>query len=235
MKILCTICIRAGSTSVKNKNIKIINKKPLVYYTIAQAKKSNMFEDIVVSTDSKKFQKITNKYGIKNFFLRPKRLSTSKSPKIPVIRHALNQAEKFYNKKYDLIVDLDVTSPLRVVKDIKLALKYFIKSKANLLFSVNESRINPYFNSVEVKKDGSIKPIKNLGYKIKRRQDAPKVYDLNASIYIWKRKTLISEDSLFVKKNSMYIMPSDRGYEVDTENDFKIVKYLMKNDIFKKI
>ena len=75
--------------------------------------------------------------------------------------------------------------------------------------------------------------VKNLGYKIKRRQDAPKVYDLNASIYIWKRKTLISKDTLFVKKNSMYIMPNNRGYEVDTESDFKIVSYLMKNDIFR--
>ena len=235
MKILCTICIRAGSTSVKNKNIKLINNKPLAYYTIAHAKKSRIFEDIVVSTDSKKIQKITNNYGIKNFFLRPKKLATSKFPKVPVIRHALRQAEKFYNKKYDLIIDLDVTSPLRLVKDIQLALKHFIKNKSNLLFSVNESRINPYFNSVEIKKNKSIKPIKKLGYKIKRRQDAPKVYDLNASIYIWKRKTLIATDSLFVKKNSMYIMPETRGYEVDTENDFKIVSYLMKNDIFRKI
>tara|TARA_B110000967_G_C18700508_1_gene467586 strand:- start:94 stop:801 length:708 start_codon:yes stop_codon:yes gene_type:complete len=235
MKILCTICVRAGSSTVKNKNIKLINNKPLVYYTIAQAKKSHIFEDIVVSTDSKIIQKITSKYGIKNFFLRPKHLSTSKSPKVPVVRHSLRQAEKFYKKKYDIIIDLDVTSPLRLIKDIKLAVKQFIKNKSNLLFSVNHSRINPYFNSVEVKKDKSIKPLKTLGYIIKRRQDAPKVYDLNASIYIWKRKTLLSTDSLFVKKNSIYIMPEDRGYEVDTKNDFKIVSYLMKNDIFRKI
>lgn len=233
MKILCTICVRAGSTSVKNKNIKLINNKPLVYYTIAQAKKSGVFEDIVVSTDSKKIQKITSKYGIKNFFLRPKNLSTNRSPKIPVIRHSLKQAEKFYKKNYDIIIDLDATSPLRLVKDIKLALKKFNKDKSNLLFSVNVSRINPYFNSVELKKDKSIKPIKKLGYIVKRRQDAPKVYDLNASIYIWKRKTLLSTNSLFIKKNSMYIMPDDRGYEVDTKNDFEIVNFLMKNNKFK--
>jgi CMP-N,N'-diacetyllegionaminic acid synthase len=235
MKILCTICIRAGSRSVKNKNIKLINKKPLVYYTITQAKKSDVFEDIVVSTDSKKFQKITTKYGIKNFFLRPKWLSTSRSPKIPVIRHALKEAEKFYNKKYDFIIDLDATSPLRLVKDIKLALKQCIKNKSNLLFSVNESRINPYFNSVEVKKNRIIQPVKQLGFILKRRQDAPKVYDLNASIYIWKRKTLLSTDSLFVKKNSMYIMPNNRGYEIDTMQDFEIVSHLMNNELYKKI
>lgn len=234
MKILCTICIRSGSSSIKNKNIKKINNKPLVYYTISQAQKCGLFEDIVVSTDSLNFQKITSQYGIKNFFLRPKKLSTNKSPKVPVIRHCLQQSEKFYKKKYDIIIDLDVTSPLRLISDIKLALKKFLNNKSNLLFSVNESRINPYFNSVEIKKDKSIKPVKNLGYSLKRRQDAPKVYDLNASIYIWRRKTLLSTDSLFVKKNSMYVMPNDRGLEADTPTDFKIISYLIKDGIFKK-
>lgn len=235
MKILCTICVRGGSKSVKNKNIKPINGKPLVYYTIKQAKNSGVFEDIVVSTDSKKIQKITSHYGIKNFFLRPKNLSKNTSPKVPVIRHALKQAENFYKKKYDYIMDLDVTSPLRLVKDIKLSLKKFLKKNSNILFSVNESRINPYFNSVEIKKNKSIKPVKKLGHVLKRRQDAPKVYDLNASIYIWKRKTLLSTDTLFVKKNTIYIMPDERGREIDSKADFKIVSYLLKNELFKKI
>ena len=230
MKILCTICVRGGSKSVKDKNIKLINNKPLIYYSIKHAKKSNLFEDIVISTDSKKIQNISKSFGIKNFFLRPKFLSTSSAPKIPVIRHALYEAERYYKKKYDYIVDLDVTSPLRLVEDIKKAFSKFLKENSNLLFSVNESRVNPYFNSVEVKKDKAIRPVKKLGYTLKRRQDAPKVYDLNASIYIWKRKTLVSSNSLFVKKNSMYIMPPERGYDVDTISDFKIVSYLMKNE-----
>ena len=235
MKILCTICVRGGSKSVKDKNIKLINNKPLIYYSIEHAKKSNLFEDIVISTDSKKIQNISKSFGIKNFFLRPKFLSTSSAPKIPVIRHALYEAERYYKKKYDYIIDLDVTSPLRLVEDIKKAFSKFLKENSNLLFSVNESRVNPYFNSVEVKKDKAIRPVKKLGYTLKRRQDAPKVYDLNASIYIWKRKTLVSSNSLFVKKNSIYIMPPERGYDVDTISDFKIVSYLMKNEIFRKI
>jgi CMP-N,N'-diacetyllegionaminic acid synthase len=235
MKILCTICVRGGSKSVRNKNIKLINNKPLIYYSIQQAKKSNLFEDIVISTDSKKIQNISKPFGITNFFLRPKFLATSSAPKIPVIRHALYEAERYYKKKYDYIVDLDATSPLRLVKDIKNAFNLFLKNNSNLLFSVNESRVNPYFNAVEVKKNNNIKPVKKLGHTLKRRQDAPKVYDLNASIYIWKRKTLVSSNSLFVKKNSIYIMPPERGHDVDTINDFKIVSYLMKNEIFRKI
>ena len=118
MKILCTICVRGGSKSVKNKNIKLINNKPLIYYSIQQAKKSNLFEDIVISTDSKKIQNISKSFGVKNFFLRPRFLSTSSAPKIPVIRHALYKAERHYKKKYDYIIDLDATSPLRLVDDM---------------------------------------------------------------------------------------------------------------------
>jgi len=235
-KILCTICVRGGSKGVKNKNIRIVNNKPLIYYTINQAKKSKIFEDIVVSTDSKKIQHMVKSMGIKNFFLRPKRLSTSKAPKIPAIRHALNQSEKHYNKKYDYIVDLDATSPLRTIKDIKKAFTKMIKTGSDIIFSVNYSKINPYFNAVEFKKNGTVGPVKNEGYKLKRRQDAPKVYDLNASIYIWKRGTLLKNDTLFTKKSSIYLMPEERGYEIDTENDLKFVSYLLKkNELFRKI
>ena len=103
----------------------------------------------MLSTDSKKFQKIAKKYGLNSFFLRPKKLSTSNIPKIPVIRHALFKSENFYKKKYDYIVDLDVSSPLRTASDIKKAFNKLIKTKSNALFSVNNPRRNPYYNVVE--------------------------------------------------------------------------------------
>tara|TARA_B100000315_G_C14525801_1_gene563764 strand:- start:430 stop:1137 length:708 start_codon:yes stop_codon:yes gene_type:complete len=235
MKILCTICARGGSTGVKNKNIKFLNGKPLIYYTIKIAQKSKLFEDIVVSTDSEKILKISEHYGVKNFFLRPKKLSTNRAPKIPVIKHALLKAEKYYNKKYDYIIDLDATTPLRVILDIKKAFNKIIKSKSDLLISVNNTRANPYFNSIELKKNKTFKPIKNLGHKLKRRQDSPKVFDINASIFIWKRKTLLRSDTYYVKRNSIYVMPEERSYDIDTKNDFKIVSYLMKNELYRKI
>ena len=91
--------MRGGSRGVKNKNIKLINNRPLLYYTIKQAIKSKIFDHIVVSTDSKKILKIAKSYGADDWFLRPKKLSLNTSPKIPVIRHALFQAEKYYNSK----------------------------------------------------------------------------------------------------------------------------------------
>ena len=98
---------------------------------------------------------------------------------------------------------------------------------------VNETRVDPYFNSVERKNDKSFRPIKSLGYKLKRRQDSPKVYDLNACIYIWKRQALLKYDTLYIKKNSIYVMPNNRGFDVDDEIDFKIVNYFLKNELYK--
>tara|TARA_B100000989_G_C19508104_1_gene457483 strand:+ start:1045 stop:1752 length:708 start_codon:yes stop_codon:yes gene_type:complete len=235
MNTLCVICARGGSTSLKNKNIEKINGKPLIYYTIRQAQKSKIFDRIVVSTDSKKIQKISSQYGIEKFFLRPKNLSLSTTPKIPVIRHALILSEKYFNKRFDFIFDLDVTAPLRLVSDIKKSYKQFLSTKKDLLFSANESRSNPYFNAVVIDKKRRVKPLLRIGSKIKRRQDAPKCYDINASIYIWKRKTLLKYDTLYLKNNSIYIMPSFRGIDIDTKDDLKIVKNLMKNELYKKI
>ena len=143
------------------------------------------------------------------------------------IRHALKSAEQENNIKYDLIFDLDATSALRQVKDIKNSLKVFKKEKADNLFSVNPSRRNPYFNMIE-KKKGTISVVKKLKKFPIRRQDAPVTYDMNASIYIWKRKILLSTDKLFGKKTSIYIMDIERSIDVDSKFDLIMIKNLIK-------
>ena len=226
-KILCTICARGNSKGLKNKNINIINGAPLIAHTIKHAKSSKLFENIVVSTESKKIIRVSKNYGVEDIIERPKKLSLDNTPKIPVIRHCLYEMEKKYNKKFDLIIDLDVTAPLRKVSDIKNALNQFNKDKSLTLFSACISRRNPYFNAVEYK-DKKIKPVKTLMKKIPGRQFAPIVYDMNASIYIWNRKTLLKSNSVFQKKTSVYLMPEDRSIDIDNILDFKIVSFLMK-------
>ena len=150
-KILCTICIRSGSKGVKKKNIKIINGKPLVYYSFITAKKTKIFSNIFVSSDSENFLNICKKFGVNDLVKRPKILSSDKSGKIEAIKHALISAEKKYNTEYDYVIDLDATSPLRTVDDIKKAYKKFLKSNSSNLFSVTNSNRSPYFNMVEIK------------------------------------------------------------------------------------
>ena len=218
--------MRGNSVGVKNKHIRTINGKPLMYFTIKQAIRSKIFDHVMVSTDSKKILKIAKSYGADGWFLRPKKLSLKTSPKVPVIQHAFFQAEKFYNKKFNIIVELDATSPLRKIKDIANAYKFFVKKKANMLLTGCKSRKNPYYNIIEIV-NNKLKKVKKSKKNIYRRQDAPKTYEGNASVYIWDRKSLINFKSHFNKKTVFYEMPENRSIDIDSEFDFQLVKLLL--------
>ena len=225
-KILCTICARGGSKGLKNKNIKKINGKELIYHTIDLAKKIKHFSYIVVSSDSKKILNISKK-KVDFCIKRPIKFSNAYSSKIDAIRHAFLTAEKKFNLNFDAVVDLDVTSPLRSKNDINRALNFFFKSKAYNLVSGSIARKNPYFNQV-MYKESKLDLVCNLRKKIVRRQDAPKVYDLNASIYIWSRKNILNSKNLISNKTVFFEMPYDRSIDVDDSLDFQIVKQLLK-------
>lgn len=227
-KILCVICARGGSKRLKNKNLKNLFGKPLIYHTINQALKSKIFNNVVFSSDSLVLKKIAKESGADAWFTRPKKLSNDSAAKMPVIRHAVIEAEKKYKIKFDYIFDLDVTSPLRKVSDIKKAFTLFLKSHQDMLISGNKSRKNPYFNMVEKKKDNSLKlVVKPKNYYV-RTQDAPVVYELNASIYIWKRQACFVQKGPFCKKTFFYEMPYSRSIDIDSLSDFKMVEFFGK-------
>jgi len=227
MNILCTVCVRAGSKGLKDKNFLKINNRYLLSYTLDVALKSNLFKQIVVSTDSKKIRVLKKKYSKIEFIKRPKVLASDNANKLDAIRHALKYSEKNKKLKYDLVFDLDATSALRQVKDLKNALAIFKKEKADNLFSVNISRRNPYFNMVE-KKNGKIQIVKIISkYPIIRRQNAPITYDMNASIYIWKRNIVFLTNNLFRKKTAIYVMEYERSIDVDTKFDLTMIKNLI--------
>ena len=229
-KTLCIICARGGSKRLKNKNLKNLFGKPLIYHTINQAKKSKIFDKIVFSSDSSSLRKIAEKYGAESWFERPKKLSDDKAAKMPVIRHAVTESEKKYGINFDYIFDLDVTSPLRKVTDIKKAFSLFLKSKKDMLISGNESRKNPYFNMVEKNEDNSLKLVVKPKSFFVRTQDAPKVYELNASIYIWKRKACFTQKGPFCRKTYFYEMPYSRSIDIDSLSDFKMVEFFGKSN-----
>ena len=130
---------------------------------------------------------------------------------------------------FDYNVDLDVTSPLRSIEDIKCVVKLLQENdKTTNIFSVCPSKNSPYFNMVEERK-GKIRLIKELPKGIFRRQDAPQTFDMNASIYAWKRETLAKENQLFLKGTKMFIMPKHRSFDIDHPFDFKLVEFLLKN------
>jgi len=218
--------MRSGSKEIPNKNLINLLGKPLMSYSIEQAIESELFEHIVVSTDSQDILHKAKCFGAEGWFIRPKTLSSDESPKIPVIRHALKESEKKYGHKFDIIFDLDVTSPLRFTKDIIDSYNQFTDEDADILITACPSRKNPYFNMVEYS-NNQVQKIKELESFPNRRQDAPKVFDMNASIYIWKRDALMNNDTLFVTKTSLFVMPQERSIDIDTEMDLKFVNFLM--------
>ena len=229
-KVICTICARAGSKGVKNKNIKILKGKPLISYSIEMAKRSELFEHIVVSTDSDEIAEVSIHYGAEVFFRRPVELASDSAAKIPVIRHALLESEKQYNQQFENLMDLDATSPLRIIEDILGAWKYFNDGSFDNVITATPSRKSPYFNMVELDENKRVLIAKKLEKPVVRRQDAPKCYDMNASIYLWKRSCLLSEDRVIGKNTGLYVMPEERSIDIDSELDFKFVEFLFATE-----
>ena len=227
-KPLCTICARGGSKGVKNKNIRPLNGKPTIAYTIEQAQKSKLFDHIVVSTDSDEIATVALQYGAEVFFKRSAALSSDTAGKLDVIKDAFLKSEKHYNQNFSHLIDLDATAPLRDINDIINAYNQFLKDDNDNLITGMPSRRSPYFNLVELNEEGKVVLSKPLDKKLLRRQDVPKSYDMNASIYIWKRDALLNNDTLFLEKTGLYIMPEERSIDIDSELDFEFVEFLMR-------
>lgn len=234
MKILVTICARAGSKRVKNKNIRKLAGKTLIKYAIDLSKVWGKADRIVCSTDSKKIADIAEQNGIEVPFIRPKELSSDTAGKVDVIRHSFLQCEKIYNEKYDLIVDLDVSSPIKTKKDLDNCLKIFKEKEPDILFSVTKAHRNPYFNMVEINPQGYAELSKKTEKTVLRNQDTPNVYDMNASIYFYNRSFLLDPTKnhpLSTNKAMIYEMNEISGIDIDTEMDFRYMEFLIKNKI----
>ena len=229
MKVICTICARGGSQGVKNKNILNLCGKPLIAHSIIQAKQSGLFDVIAVSSDSDKILKVAKKWGADLLIERSAELATATAAKLPVIQHAVLTAEQITSTVFDKVIDLDATSPLRLVSDITEAFKLFMQNKeAENLITAFPSRHSPYFNMVELNQHGFVTLTKSLAKPIIRRQDSPLCYDMNASIYIWKRAELLKNAVVITEKTMLYVMPEERSVDIDSPLDLQLVKLLAK-------
>ena len=228
MKILCTICARAGSKGLKNKNIRPLIGKPLIAHTIHQAMDSGLFDAVAVTSDSNAILEIAKELEVLYAIKRPNELATDTASKVPVIQHCLGEVERLTGEQYDLILDLDPTSPLRFISDIEEALKLFKKNQVSNLFSVTPTSGSPYFNLVELDDKSVARLSKPLPQPIFRRQDSPKCFEVNGSIYIWRRDALLtSGPTIYLKDSMIYEMPRERSIDINTEFDFEMVEFLL--------
>ncbi len=242
MNILFTLCGRAGSKGVKGKNARDFLDVPLVWYSMAnialymEKYAANDNVKIVLNTDSEPLKDLVRK--VKDvpvtILHREEHLAGDKVAKVAVIMDSLNKAEEAFGTKFDMVVDLDITSPLRTVQDVKNAIdRKRQRPEVDVVYSVAPSRRNPYFNMVKEENEFFCKAIPS---NFTTRQEAPVFYDMNASIYAYSPDALRNkEHTTFFNSNCDAVIMKDTGIlDIDSEEDYElmqvIAKYFFEND-----
>ncbi len=224
MKILIVIPARGGSKGIPHKNIKPLNGKPLIHYTIEEAREIVDDEDICVSTDDPEIIKCVEDYGLKVPFVRPEELATDTAGTYEVLLHALSFYEE-HDHHYDVVLLLQNTSPFRKAEQIKDALKLYTPD-VDMVVSVKECPANPYYSVFEEDNNGYLHVCKGDG-NIFRRQDAPKVYEYNGAIYIMNAEKLKTTHMHKMQKRVKYVMDNLSSFDLDTMWDWQMAESII--------
>jgi CMP-N-acetylneuraminic acid synthetase len=228
MNRICTVLARAGSVGVPGKNSRPIGGLPLVAHSIRHARLSGLFDAVVVSTDDEEVRRIAEDEGVELVVARPAELATATAGKLPAILHAVEQAESMLGTGFDVVVDLDATSPLRVPEDVVAAVALLERHPdATNVITASPARRSPYFNLVERGPDDTIRLVRPSDPPLLRRQDAPECFDMNASIYVWWRAALEVGAVVVNPRTLLHVMPEERSQDIDTELDWAIVSHLL--------
>lgn len=222
-RILALIPARGGSKGIKNKNIIEIEGKPLIAYTIESALQSVYIDAVIVSTDSDKIADISRQYGARVPFMRPETFAQDTSKTIDAVYYTLKKLEE-QGDKYDAIVLLQATQPLRIVEDIDGAIEHFYNCGKKSLLSVSETEINPILMRT-IDANGIMKKILDVSSTC-RRQDMPKYYRVNGCIYINDVQD-INLDTSFNDNEVPYIIPQERAVDIDEMSDVVMVEYYL--------
>lgn len=226
MNNLAIIPARSGSKGLVDKNIKLLNNKPLMAYSIESALKSNKFDEVMVSTDSEQYAKIARKFGAEVPFLRSKKNSNDLSSSWDVVKEVLDQYRKL-GKKFDTVCLLQPTSPFRDENDIVNAYEIFNNKASVSVISVCEMEHTPLWSNV-LPKDGSLNRFIDRNSS-GRRQDYGTYYRLNGAIYIVAVEELYKDTFFYREGSYAYVMPIKKSVDIDSELDFMYADFLMKN------
>ncbi|MFH0851552.1 MAG: acylneuraminate cytidylyltransferase family protein [Candidatus Peregrinibacteria bacterium] len=231
MTLLITLCARGGSKGIPGKNIRPVGDGiPLIAYSIRHAQEftKKTEADIALSTDSDAIRSVAAQHGLKSDYVRPAELASDTAGKIPALRHLLLHEEQRRGKRYDFLLDLDVTSPLRTVEDLRWAMALLERDPVALtLFSVSPARRNPSFNMVERGPDGYYHLCRDSAEVIQSRQSAPPVYDMNASFYFYRRAFFDTERQSAVSERSLVYEMPHLCFDLDAPEDFDYFAYLL--------
>lgn len=222
MKVLGIIPARGGSKGVPKKNIREIDGKPLISYSIEVGKKSKLLTNLIVSTDSEEIIKVSNNYNCRAL-KRSADNSMDETPIEPVILEVLNNIEE----KYDLIVLLQPTAPIRETEDIDNVIRCFINdAEIESVVSVVELEDIHPARMYNLSETNELLPI-NPSSERKRRQDLESVYIRNGAIYAIRVDSFLKNQKLITANKIAYVMPESKWANIDTERDVLIAEVLI--------
>ena len=221
------ILARGGSKTIPKKNIKNFCGKPLIAWSIEQAKNTKNIKNVWVSSDDRKILSISKKFGAKTI-LRPKSLSKNTSTSVSGWIHAINEIEKM-DDKIDTVIALQPTSPIREVSDLENSIQKFTRNNFDSMFSA--SKIGDFY--IWRKKDKSYSSINYDFHNRPRRQDFEEQYVENGSFYIFKPNTIRKFQNQLGGKIGISLMDFWKSFEIDDSEDLKFLKILMNNYLLK--
>jgi len=226
-RILALIPARGGSKRLPRKNALPLAGKPLIARTIEAALASKTLERVIVSTDDSEIADISRQYGAEVPFMRPIELASDTATSLEVMLHALNTLAE-QGERYDFLMMLQPTSPLRTTKDIDRAVQLLLEKNADMVTSVCPTDHPPEWSNT-LPSDGSMRSFFRPGVRNTRSQDMPVSYRLNGAIYIFRCERLLAEKSLAMDDNSFaFIMPGERSIDIDTNLDLRIAEAILE-------
>ncbi len=227
--VLALIPARGGSKGLPGKNIMLFAGKPLIAWTIEEAKKSKYIDRLIVSTDSEEIAEISRKFGAEVPFLRPEKISTDSASTIDVIEDALNRLINFQSSSFEYCILLQPTSPLRTVKHINESFGLLNKNdQSDSVISVQAIKENPHWMK-KINENGFLEDLLDTNDNYNRRQDLPNYYRFNGAIYLFSIKSFLKSKKIMSKKTLPYIMGEKSSVDIDTLSDFERAIDLFKS------
>jgi CMP-N-acetylneuraminic acid synthetase len=227
MLSLGVIPARGGSKSVPRKNIAMLNGKPMIAYTIQAAQGSQRLTDFVVSSEDAEIIRVAQQYGAPAPFVRPEELATDDAPSLPVVQHAVRKMEALKGVKYDVIVLLQPTTPLRRPEDIDAVIDKLVSTGADSVVSVCDVGAYHPARMRKIEDDRLVELPVREPREMLRRQDLPPVYIRNGAVYAVRRQVVMEQNSMIGQVSRPYIMPENRSVNVDSPLDFRLAEILL--------
>jgi N-acylneuraminate cytidylyltransferase/CMP-N,N'-diacetyllegionaminic acid synthase len=226
--ILGAVCARGGSRSVPRKALRKLFDRPLIGIAIECGLNCPEIDTLVVSTEDQEIAKVARQYGATILSLRPTELARTTTPKWQVFRHIVNEWESVYNQQVELLVDLDLSVPLRQPTDISKCIQTLHATDAEVVVTAFRPNRNPYFNMVEKTDYAGYRIVKKPPDPVHNRQQAPVVFGLSPAVYVIRRDALVRYDHWSQAKIEIVEIPVSRAWDIDEELDFSIVELLAK-------